>query len=135
MSRLVRYYPQQMLMMAQPAASSDDARLLYKQALAQPGSQTALQMLVDLHIAVNGPWQSSHPQLVTAVDLESSDLLVLKLLPPSSQQQKQAAKAEQSAISTLQLGNLNPDSALVKCSLVTIPVSIEHAAVMEVDEG
>ena len=64
-SRLLRHFPQQMLMMAQPGASPDDAMLLYKQALAQPGTQTALNMVADLQIAVNGPWLPSHPQLVT----------------------------------------------------------------------
>ena len=44
-SRLLRHFPQQMLMMAQAEASSDDAMLLYKQALAQPETQTALKMV------------------------------------------------------------------------------------------
>ncbi|DBA75765.1 TPA: hypothetical protein ACH3X1_010176 [Trebouxia sp. C0004] len=44
-TRLLRHFPQQMLMMAQAEASSDDAMLLYKQALAQPGTQTALKMV------------------------------------------------------------------------------------------
>ena len=79
------------MMMAQAEASSDDAMMLYKQALAQPGTQTVLRMLTDLHIAVNGPWLASHPQLVTEVDLQSNSLLILKLLPPCNQQQKQAA--------------------------------------------
>ena len=61
-----------MLMMAQAEASSDDAMLLYKQALAQPGTQTAQKMAADLQIAVNGPWLPSHPQLATGVDLQSS---------------------------------------------------------------
>ena len=38
-------------------------------------------MAADLQIAVNGPWPPPHPQLVT-VDLQSKQLLVLKLLPP-----------------------------------------------------
>ncbi|DBA70146.1 TPA: hypothetical protein ACH3X2_012199 [Trebouxia sp. C0005] len=100
-SRLLRHFPQQMLMMAQPGASPDDAMLLYKQVLAQPGTQTALNMVADLQIAVIGPWLPSHPQLVTGVDLRSKCLLVLKLLPPCSDQQKLAAQSERHAINTL----------------------------------
>ncbi len=80
-SRLTLHFPQQML---KAQASSDDAMLLYKQALAQPGSQTTLRMLIDLHIAVSGPL-ASHPQLMTGVDLRSNSLLILKLLPPCTQ--------------------------------------------------
>ncbi|DBA90678.1 TPA: hypothetical protein ACH3X1_003895 [Trebouxia sp. C0004] len=61
MSPLILYFPQQMMMMAQAEAYSDYAMLLYKQALAQPGTQTALKVLTNLHIAVNGPWLASHP--------------------------------------------------------------------------
>ena len=84
-------------MMAQAEASLDDAMLLYKQALAQPGTQTALKMVEDLQIAVNGPGLPSHPQLVTGVDSLSKCLLVLKLLPPCSDQQKIAAQSERHA--------------------------------------
>jgi len=71
-SRLTLHFPQQML---KAQASSDDAMLLYKQVLAQPGSQTTLRMLTDLHIAVSGPL-ASHPQLMTGVDLRSNSLLI-----------------------------------------------------------
>ena len=101
-SRLTRHIPQQTMMMAQAQASSKDAMLLYKQALAQPGSQTTLRMLTDLHIAVGG-LLASHPQLMTGVDLHSNRLLILKLLPPCTQQQKQAAKSERLAIQALGL--------------------------------
>ena len=74
-SRLTLHFPQQMVMLAQAQASSDDAMLLYKQALAQPGSQTTLRMLTDLHIAVSGPL-TSHLQLMTGVDLRSNSLLI-----------------------------------------------------------
>ncbi|KAA6416662.1 MAG: hypothetical protein FRX49_13361 [Trebouxia sp. A1-2] len=117
-SRLLRHFPQQMLMMAQPGASPDDAMLLYKQVLAQPGTQTALNMVADLQIAVIGPWLPSHPQLVTGVDLRSKCLLVLKLLPPCSDQQKLAAQSERHAINTLGLDSLSQQSALVNCCLV-----------------
>lgn len=119
-SRLLRHFPQQMLMMAQPGASPDDAMLLHKQALAQPGTQTAQKMVADLQIAVNGPWLSSHPQLVTGVDLQSKRLLVLKLLPPCSAQQKLAAQSERYAIEALGLDSLSQQSALVDCCLVKL---------------
>ncbi|KAL0033319.1 hypothetical protein WJX77_003475 [Trebouxia sp. C0004] len=135
MSRLILYFPQQMMMMAQAEASSDDAMLLYKQALAQPGTQTALKMLTDLHIAVNGPRLASHPQLVTGVDLQSNSLLILKLLPPCMQQQKQAAQAERHAIKALGLDRVSQHRALVQCSLVKVCISIEHAAILEIGEG
>ena len=114
-------------MMAQPGASPDDAMLLYKQVLAHPGTQTALSMVADLQIAVNGPWFPSHPQLVTGVDLQSKCLLVLKLLPPyghaCSDQQKLAAQSERHAIKTLGLDSLSQQSALVNCCLVKAPIS------------
>ena len=87
--------------MAQAEASSDDAMLLYKQALAQPGTQIALKMVADLQIAVNGPWLPSHPQLVTGGGFAVQALLVLKLLPPCSGQQKIAAQSERHAIKSL----------------------------------
>ena len=135
MSRLILYFPQQMMMMmAQAEASSDDAVMLYKQALAQPGIQAALRMLTDLHIAVNGPWLASHPQLVTGVDLQLNSLLVLKLLPPCTQQQKQEAQAERHAIEALGLDKVSQQSALVPCSLVNVCISIEHATILEMGE-
>ena len=124
-----------MLMMAQAEASSDDAMLLYKQALAQPGTQTALKMVADLQIAVNGPWLPSHPQLVTGVDLQSKRLLVLKLLPPCSDQQKIAAQSERHAIKTLGLDSLSQQSALVGCCLVKVCISIQHATALDIGEG
>lgn len=135
MLRLLLYYPDQVMMMAQPSSPAASAMLLYKQVLAQPGTQTAQRMLADLRIAVNGPEHSSHPELLTAVELESSDLIILKLLPPLSNEQKHVAKAEHNAIIILQLSNLSPHSALVKSSLVTVPVSKEHAAALEISEG
>lgn len=134
-SRLLRHFPQQMLMMAQPGACPDDAMLLYKQALAQPGTETARNMVADLQIAVNGPWLPSHPQLVTGVDLRSKCLLVLKLLPPCSDQQKLAAQSERHAITTLGLDSLSQQSALVNCCLVKVCISIQHAAALEIGDG
>ncbi|KAL0053394.1 hypothetical protein WJX82_005089 [Trebouxia sp. C0006] len=58
-SRLTLHFPQQML---KAQASSDDAMLLYKQALAQPGSQTTLRMLIDLHIAVSEQKQAAQSE-------------------------------------------------------------------------
>ena len=133
-SRLLGHFPQQMLMMAQAGASSDDAMLLYKQALAQIGTQTALRMVADLQIAVNGPWLPSHPQLVTGVDLQSRQLLVLKLLPPCSDQQKIAAQSERHAIKTLGLDSLSQQSALVNCCLVKVCISIQHATALDIGE-
>ena len=134
-SRLLRHFPQQMLMMAQPGASSADAMLLYKQALAQPGTQTTLKMVADLQIAINGPWLPSHPQLVTGVDLRTKLLLVLKLLPPCSDQQKLAAQSERHAIKTLGLDSLSQQSALVNCCLVKVCISSQHATALEIGEG
>lgn len=121
-------------MLAQAQASSDDAMLLYKQALAQPGSQTTLRMLTDLHIAVSGPL-TSHLQLMTGVDLRSNSLLILKLLPPCTQQQKQAAQSERLAIQTLGLEKHREQSALVECSLVKVCISTARARELEIDEG
>lgn len=67
-------------------------------------------MLKDLHKAVNGPWLASHPQLTTRVDLHTYSLVILKLLPPCTQQEKQAAQSECHAIQTL--GSTNSISIL-----------------------
>ena len=80
-SRLLLHFPQQMLMMTQAGASPDDAMLLYKQVLAQPGTQTVPAMVTDFQIAVNGPWLPSHPHLASGLDLQSKQLLVLQPQP------------------------------------------------------
>jgi len=102
--------------------------------LAQPGSQTTLRMLTDLHIAVSGPL-TSHLQLMTGVDLRSNSLLILKLLPPCTQQQKQAAQSERLAIQTLGLEKHREQSALVECSLGKVCISTARARELEIDEG
>ena len=134
-SFLLQCYPQHMLMMAQPSASGADAMLLYRQVMAQPGSQTALKMRSHFDLAIKGPWPQSHPSLVSAVDLKSSSLLVLKLLPPVSEEAQVAAQAERHAIDILALSTLPTDSALVKCAIVNIGVSREHARSLEIGEG
>ncbi len=134
-SRLLHHFPQQMLMMAQAGASSDDAALLYKHALAQPGMQTVLNMVAEHQIAVNGPWLPSHPQLVTGVDLQSKQLLVLKLLPLCSYEQKIAAQSERHAIETLRLDSLREQSALVSCCLVEVCISVQHAKALDMGTG
>ena len=109
--------------------------MLYKQALAQPGTHTALKMVADLQIAVNGPALPSHPQLVTGVDLQSKRLLVLKLLPPCSEQHKVASQCERHAIKTLGLDSLSQQSALVGCCLVKVCISIQHATALVIGKG
>ena len=106
-SRLLHFHPQHMFMMAQSSASENDALMLNRQVLAQPGSQTALQMRSQLHVAINGPLLERHPNgSISAVDLKSSSLLVLKLLPPLSPEAQQAAQAERHAIDVLALSTL-----------------------------
>ena len=107
-SRLLQIHPQHMFMMAHSSASENDALMLYRQVLAQPGSQTALQMRSQLDVALKGPWLDRHPFLVSAVDLKSSSLLVLKLLPPLSAEAQQAAQAQGYAIDVLALSTLSP---------------------------
>ncbi len=59
-------------------------------------------MVEEGHISTNGPTLPSHPHIVTAVDLDKGSLLVLKFLPPASQEQKDAAQREVHAVSLLQ---------------------------------
>ena len=106
-SRLLHFYPQHMFMMARSSASENDALMLYRQVLAQPVSHTALQMRSQLDVAINGPWLERHPFLVSAVDLKTSSLLVLKLLPPLSPEAQQAAQAERHAIDVVALSTLH----------------------------
>ncbi|KAL0022420.1 hypothetical protein WJX77_010601 [Trebouxia sp. C0004] len=69
------------------------------------------------------------------VDLQSNSLVILKFLPPRTQQQKQAAQAERHAVKALGLDKVSQQSALVQCSLVKVCISIEHAATLEIDYG
>ena len=62
-------------------------------------------------------------------------MLILQLLPPCMQQQKQAAQSEQYAIKALGLNKVSQQSALVQCCLVKVCISIEHATTLEIGEA
>ncbi|KAL0022542.1 hypothetical protein WJX77_000474 [Trebouxia sp. C0004] len=59
------------------------------------------------HISINGAWLSSHPHIVTAVDLDKGSLLALKLLPPASQEEKDAAQSEKRAQAVTAMHEVN----------------------------
>jgi len=75
---------------------------LYQKIKDLPGTETCVNMVEEGHISTNGPTLPSHPHIVTAVDLDKGSLLVLKFLPPASQEQKDAAQREKRAVSLLQ---------------------------------
>ena len=60
---------------------------------------------------------------MTAVDLNHGSSLGLKLLPPASQQQKDAAQREKRAVSLLQLDTTLVDLALVPTQIQSVKVS------------
>ncbi|DBA98805.1 TPA: hypothetical protein ACH3X1_014570 [Trebouxia sp. C0004] len=87
------------------------------------------------HISINGAWLSSHPHIVTAVDLDKGSLLALKLLPPASQEEKDAAQSEKRAVSLLQLDTMPVDIALVPTQIQSVKVSSDHAKVLQLRAG
>ena len=92
-------------------------------------------MVDENHISINGPWLSSHPNIVTAVDLDSGSLLVVKLLPTASQQQKDAAQSEKRAVNLLKLDTAPVHSALVPTQIHSVKVSSEHAKTLQLEAG
>ena len=90
MTRLLLIFPRQMQAASTPI-SPCVALDLYQRTKHLPGTETCVNMVEEGRISINGPWLSSPPHIVTAVDLKKGILLALKLLPPASQQQKDAA--------------------------------------------
>jgi hypothetical protein len=126
MQRLVLNFPGPMLAAAQRSADPHIARLLYEQAMCLPGTETRL-LLADQGISVNSCVRDDRPSLLTAVDLRSGSLLVLKPLPRGSEEQKTAARAELQALDLLDLHSQPEGGVLVPMQLVTVGVDPKDA--------
>ena len=135
MRRVAMYFGERMRTAAQPSVKSYEARLLYDQAVALPGTETKLELLEREQISVDGRWMQHQPSLVTAVDLKSGSLLVLKSLAFDSEELKFAAAAEKRALERLQLDRLPADSVLVPMKLQTVRVRQKHVLAMHMGLG
>ncbi len=105
----------------------DIALQLYQQIKDLPGTETRAKLVEEDHISINGPHLPGHPHILTAVDLDSCSLLVLKLLLPTSQEQQDAAQREKRAVSLLQLDTAPVDRELVPTQIHSVKVSADHA--------
>ena len=135
MTRLVLNFPRQMQTASSASIDPDVALYLYQGIKDLPGTETCVNMVDEGHISINGPWLPSHPNIVTAVDLDSGSLLAVKLLPPASQQQKDAAQSEKRAVNLLKLDTAPVDSALVPTQIHSVKVSSEHAKTLQLGAG
>jgi hypothetical protein len=136
MQRVMVFFAARMQAAAQPSADPDVARFLYEEAKAMLGTTTRAVIRDQQHISINGPWQPGVPFLVTAADLDSGELLVLKILARTSQSQQQAAIAELQAVRQLQLDTLQlPGCVLVPTHPVQITIHQEDAATFQLGEG
>ena len=135
MKRLVLNFPGQMRAASSASIDPDVALYLYQGIKDLPGTETCVNMVDEAHISINGPWMASHPSIVTAVDLVSGSLLAVKLLPPASQHQKDAAKSEKRAVNLLKLDTEPVDSALVPTQVHSVTVSSEHARTLQLGAG
>lgn len=136
MQRVMVFFAARMQAAAQPSADPDIARFLYEEAKALLGTTTRAVIREQQHISINGPWQPGVPYLVTAADLESGELLVIKILARSSQSQQQAAIAELQAVELLHLDTLKlPECVLVPMHPVQISMHQDDALTFQIGEG
>jgi len=124
---LVLTFPAQMQAASCSSVDPGTALHLYQQIKDLPGTETRANMVQEDHISINGPHLPSHPHILTAVDLDSCSLLVLKLLLPTSQEQQEVAQREKRAVSLLQLDTAPVDRALVPTQIHSVKVSADHA--------
>ncbi len=135
MARLALNFPAQMQTTSSASIDPEVALHLYQKVKDLPGTETCAIMVNEDHISINGPWLPDHPNLVTAVDLDSGSLLAVKLLPPTSQQQKEAAQSEKRAVKLLKLDTAPVDNALVPTQIHGVKVSFEHAKSLHLGAG
>jgi len=127
MTRSLLTFPSQMQAASLSSIDPCVALNLYQRTKDLPGTETCMDMVEEGRISISGPCLSSYPHIVTAVDLDEGTLLALKLLPPASQQQKDAAQREKRVVSLLQLDTTPVDSALVPTQIQSVKVSLDHA--------
>jgi hypothetical protein len=135
MTRLLLTFPRQMQAASLTSIDPYVALDLYQRTKDLPGTETCVNMVEEGHISINGPWLSSHPDIVTAVDLDKGSSLAFKLLPPASQEQKDAAQCEKRVVSLLRLDTTPVDSALVPTQIHSVKVSSGHAKSLQLGAG
>ena len=114
--------------------SSIDPCVAYQRTKDLPGTEACMNMVEEGRISISGPWSCNHPHIVTAVDLNNGSLLALKLLPPATQQQKDAAQRQKRAVSLLQLDTTPADSVFVPTQIQSVKVSSDHAKSLQLEE-
>ncbi len=135
MARIRLNFPGQLTALAVDSVPSHEAWGLYTSVMGLPGTETCAIMEQHDHISVNGPWQPDHPNIVTAVDLNTGFLLAIKLLPPLTHYHKSAAACERRAVKLLSLEEAPADSVFVPTQLRTVQVSPEHAKALQMGAG
>lgn len=135
MFHVVLNFPDQMKAASAASIDPDVALYLYQGVKHLPGTETCANLWDDGHISINGPSSPGHTNVMTAVDLDTGSLLALKLLPPASQQQKDAAKSEKRAVNLLKLDTAPVASALVPTQIHSVRVSPEHAKMLQLETG
>lgn len=135
MTRLVLHFPAQMQAASSASIDPEVAVHLYQCTKDLPGTETSVYMADEARISLNGPWMATHPNIVTAVDLVTGNLLAVKLLPPASRAQKDAAQAEKRAVALLRLDIVPVDIALVPTQIHSMKVASEHAKALQLGEG
>ena len=82
MARLALNFPGQVQAASSASIDPDVAVFLYQATKDLPGTETCMDMVNEDHISISGPWLPSHPNIVTAVDLDSGSLLVVSSCHP-----------------------------------------------------
>jgi hypothetical protein len=119
----------------QPSTPSWIARQLYEDAKVKPGQTTCCVIQEELHISLNGPWSQSRPCLTSGVDGASHRPIVLKMLPTHEFHLRQAANAEEAAITKLQLKQRGAENGLVPAEIVTVRVPASESKTVGTGPG
>lgn len=113
-------------------AQPGDARMVWQDALVFLGSRTRAAFEDQAHLSTGEPWISGCVTLLTAVDLVSGELLVIKLLPRHEERYRLSAEGEKGALEDLQLNTFPLEGPLVRMELVKVVLEGDSARTGEV---
>lgn len=113
LGRVYKHFTMRMVAAAGPSVNAEVARDLYFEAKMMLGTTSRAIALQQSHLSINGPWHGNHPFILSAVDLVSGALHMIKLLPLQEMHQRRSGQAELLAVQALGLANLEAGSALV----------------------
>ncbi|CAL8462728.1 g2261 [Coccomyxa elongata] len=99
-------------------AEPGDARMVWQDALVFLGSRTHAAFEDQAHLSVGKPWISGRVTLLTAVDLLSGELLVIKLLPCHEERYRLSAEGKKGAMEDLHLNTFSLEGPLVRTELI-----------------